>query len=367
MFRKFAARNFRCFQDFEIQPLARVNLIAGKNNVGKTALLEALNAHSAPSTPERIFTANLLRGVGNSSAAHWRELDWLFYAKQSDAVIELMSVHDRAGKGALQVRLAQPEERSLFPTEANGALKSELQIGAGVVSPNELVLDYEDSQGQVFTSSARLTPSETKSSSTTGDPFEIKFSSSNVNPYVPAILILNYPRFPEAYAEQYSALVETGRDADVLPALQALDPRIQRLDLLYRTNMPIFHADVGTVPLMPLLHMGEGIARVLSWLLVIMTNETGTVLIDEIENGLHYSALVDVWKAVDVAARESNVQVIATTHSWECVKAAQRAFADGDDDDFRLHRLEQRDGEIVAITYDQEQLETSIEFNFEVR
>lgn len=367
MFRKFTARNFRCFQDFKIEPLARVNLIAGKNNVGKTALLEALNIHSAPSTPERVFAANFLRGAGSSNAAHWRELDWLFYAKQSDGVIQFESVHDRAGQGALRVRLAQPEERSLFPAEANGALKTELQIGAGIVSPNELVLDYVDNEGQVFTSFARLTPLETQFSSTTNDPFEIKFSSSNIDPYVPAILILKYPRFPDAYAEQYSALVETGRDGDVLPALQALDPRIRRLDLLYRTNMPMFHADVGTVPLVPLVHMGEGIARVLSWLLVIKTNENGTVLIDEIENGLHYSALIDVWKAVGIAARDSNVQVFATTHSWECVRAAQQAFAESDEDDFSLHRLERRDDEVVAITYDQEQLESAMEFNFEVR
>ena len=64
MFRKFTVRNFRCFRDIEIEPLARVNLIAGRNNVGKTALLEALNIHSAPSTPERVFAANFLRGAG---------------------------------------------------------------------------------------------------------------------------------------------------------------------------------------------------------------------------------------------------------------------------------------------------------------
>ena len=98
-----------------------------------------------------------------------------------------------------------------------------------------------------------------------------------------------------------------------------------------------------------------------------MTAKDGTVLIDEFENGLHYSALVDAWKAVGAAARQSNVQVFATTHSWECVLAAHRAFAESDEDDFRLHRLERRDGEVVALTYDQEQLDTAIEFNFEVR
>ena len=162
-------------------------------------------------------------------------------------------------------------------------------------------------------------------------------------------------------------MVEAGREEELLPSLQALDPRIRRLELLYRANKPMLYADIGNGQLVPLLYMGEGLGYVLSWQLAVMTAKDGTVLIDEFENGLHYGALVDAWKAVGAAARQSNVQVFATTHSWECVLAAHRAFAESDEDDFRLHRLERRDGEVVALTYDQEQLDTAIEFNFEVR
>ena len=367
MLRKFSVRNFRCLRELDIEPLARVNLIVGENNVGKTALLEALNLHCAPDSPERVFGVNFFRGGGGSNADHWRELGWLFHARQTNVDIELRSDHRRAGEGSLQIKFAQPEERSLLPADANGALKTELHMGANIVSPNELVLEYVNNDGQEFTSYARLTPLETTSSSTNVDPLEIKFSSSSIDPYGPAVLVPKYPRFPEIYAEQYSALVETGREGEVLPPLQALDPRIQRLELLYRARIPQFHVDVGSVPLIPLLHMGEGISHVLSWLLVIKTNENGTVLIDEFENGLYHAALVDVWKAIGGAALDSNLQVFATTHSWECVIAAQNAFAESGDDEFRLHRLERRDDDIVAITYDQEQLATSIEFNFEVR
>ena len=367
MFRKFAARNFRCFQDFEIEPLARVNLIVGENNVGKTALLEALLLHCVPSTPENSFGVNFFRGAGGSTADHWKELDWLFNVKQTDAEIELRTVHDRAGESALRIRLAQPKERSLLPAESNGALQTELHSRATIAQPNELILEYTDHEGQEFTSRARLAPLETKSFSPNVDPMEVKFSSSNIDPFGRAVLMLKHPRFPEVYAELYSALVEAGREAELLPPLQALDPRIQRLELLYRANMPLFHADIGGVPLMPLLYMGDGISHVLSRLLVIKTTKNGTVLIDEFDNGLYYSALIDVWKAIGTAARQSNVQVFATTHSWECVTAAQNAFAESGDDEFRLHRLERRDGDIVAITYDQEQLATSIELNFEVR
>ena len=39
---KIKIENFKCFDKLEVNGLSRVNLIGGKNNVGKTALMEAL-------------------------------------------------------------------------------------------------------------------------------------------------------------------------------------------------------------------------------------------------------------------------------------------------------------------------------------
>jgi len=46
MYQSFHVKNFRCFDDLQLNDLARVNLIAGKNNTGKTSLLEALFLHA---------------------------------------------------------------------------------------------------------------------------------------------------------------------------------------------------------------------------------------------------------------------------------------------------------------------------------
>ena len=62
-----------------------------------------------------------------------------------------------------------------------------------------------------------------------------------------------------------------------------------------------------------------------------------------------------------------NVQVFATTHSWECIKAAHEAFSETEPYDLRLHRLERINGEIKAVTYDKKTLDTSVEMNLEVR
>ncbi len=353
MLRKFSVRNFRCLRKLDIEPLARVNLIVGENNIGKTALLEALYLHFKPDTPEAPWNVNHSRGVRGNLADSWQELVWLFYAKQTAASIELISKNSQEKNNALRIRLVEPEERLLVPTETDGAEQTNVDMLAAVAQSNVLKLEYTDHTGKDCTSQAHLVPGGISSSSFNNPP------SSNV------ALVLKNPRFSEEHAQRYSSLVEAGREEELLPSLQALDPRIRRLELLYPANKPMLYVDIGQ--LIPLLYMGEGLGYVLSWQLAVMTAKDGTVLIDEFENGLHYSAQVDAWKAVGAAARQSNVQVFATTHSWECVLAAHRAFAESDEDDFRLHRLERRDGEVVALTYDQEQLDTAIDSNLEVR
>jgi AAA15 family ATPase/GTPase len=132
----------------------------------------------------------------------------------------------------------------------------------------------------------------------------------------------------------------------------------------------MLYGDVGLANLIPLPLMGDGMLHLTNFVLQIANAQNGVVLIDEIENGLHYSVMTNVWKAIASAAKEYNTQVFATTHSWECIRYAHEAFSSEKtyDEDFRLHRLDrQDDGEITVVTYDQESLGASLEFGMEVR
>ena len=115
--------------------------------------------------------------------------------------------------------------------------------------------------------------------------------------------------------------------------------------------------------------MGEGFNRLANLTLSIANSENGVVLIDEIENGLHYSVHVDVWKAIANAAREFKVQVFATTHSLEMIRAAHQAFKDDEPYDFRLHRLyrSQKTNQIDVATFKEDNIETAIDMNLELR
>ena len=67
--------------------------------------------------------------------------------------------------------------------------------------------------------------------------------------------------------------------------------------------------------------LGDGITRLLSFILSVFSNQGGVVLIDEIENGFHYTKQNLIWEILYDLAVDLNVQIIANTHSKEMVEA----------------------------------------------
>src|SRR5262249_1285242 len=119
--------------------------------------------------------------------------------------------------------------------------------------------------------------------------------------------------------KHFGELEAAKRQDEILPALQILEPRLKRLSLIPLSAEPVIDGDIGLPRLVPVAFMGDGVRRLLSIVLAIANASGGVVLIDEIENGLHYSVQKQVWQAIAKAARRLDVQVFATTHSWECL------------------------------------------------
>ena len=107
--------------------------------------------------------------------------------------------------------------------------------------------------------------------------------------------------------------------------------------------------------------------RLAGLLLGISSVSGGVALIDEIENGFHYTVLPKLWQSLARVARQFEVQIFATTHSRECIEAAHHAFLEMGDTDFLLHRLERTNGSILVLTYDPEILKAALEAELEVR
>ncbi|UCE07503.1 MAG: ATP-binding protein [bacterium] len=93
------------------------------------------------------------------------------------------------------------------------------------------------------------------------------------------------------------------------------------------------------------------------------------ISIDEIENGFHYSSQEILWNVIINFVKEFNVQIFATTHSLECVKACSSAYSRlyPQEDDLRLFRIERQKDNFDVISYDNTLLESSLNSNWEVR
>ena len=118
---------------------------------------------------------------------------------------------------------------------------------------------------------------------------------------------------------------------------------------------------------MPLKSLGDGAIRLFGIALALANSQDGFLLIDEAENGIHHSVQTDFWKMIMQTARENNVQVLATTHSWDCVTGFARAAKEVKEVDGLLVRLEKDNGGTRTVEYSEEDLRVGPEQGIEVR
>jgi AAA15 family ATPase/GTPase len=166
--------------------------------------------------------------------------------------------------------------------------------------------------------------------------------------------------------ERLDKILVKKEEEKFIRALRHIDYRISDITLGAKNKI---YFDVGIDRLIPIQIMGDGIIRLLSFLVTIANAENGIVLIDEIENGFHYSALESVWGSIYDAAKQYNVQIFATSHSSECIKAYNNIQASMllKEDTLRLFRIEKNKDVFETFKYDTEVLESSFENNWEIR
>ncbi len=100
--------------------------------------------------------------------------------------------------------------------------------------------------------------------------------------------------------------------------------------------------------------------------LALVHAKDGLLLVDEIENGIHYSVQPDLWRLVFEMATRLNVQVFATTHSYDCIKAFEEAARESEEEGV-LVRLARKGDRTLVGEFDERELEIAVEGEIEVR
>ena len=360
MYTSLWIRGFKCFDELTLGNLSRVNLFAGVNNSGKTALLEAIFLHCGAYSPEITFKLNAFRGIEkvNTELTPWAETpwDWFFANMDTAREIELSGQVRNRPRRSLWLRvLRNPEDLARVPSvTGQRQVNDDLSIPA-TAAAQVLELCYREDEREgcyyliIDQNGARTEPLPP------APPF-------------PAIFLPARGRFsPAVDAQRFGTLRTENKHDVILDALRVIEPRLRDLTVVAGRLGPLIYGDIGLPRLIPLPFLGEGMGRLASLLLAVGNAPGGVVLVDEIENGLHHSILQRVWEVLGNVAARFDTQIFATTHSFECIEAAHRAFARTDSYEFRLHRLEQVDSRVRCVTYDRETLEGAIDSGLEVR
>ncbi len=351
MYTSFRVQNFRCFRDLRLDDLGRVNLIAGRNNSGKTALLEAIYLHTRPLSPQVLFDLQQTRGLNvpdGSMAIYWKQF---FYGMDSTNPIII--------KGALSSQCTKLRITELPYSEDNA--KSFSTYFRNLIAHGRIKLPEN---GDTILELTLIDDEERNVYVAPNLPMYPNKDAEQRSSFIP---VHGRPD-KRTVADQFSQLEMSGELPKLIKALRIFEPQLNDLRLLSPDSEIIIWARINGSR-MPLRLMGEGINQVSHFILTMMTNPKSCLFIDEIENGLHYTIQKDVWKVIGQIARDLDIQVFATTHSLEMIRAAHEAFKDDAPYDFRYHRLDRDSitGDIEAVTYNQFGMEAVVSIDYEVR
>ena len=347
MLKRLQIRNFRGFNALKIDQLSDINLIVGKNNSGKTSLLEAIFLLSGAGNAQMAINDNVIRdlkpGVVSTDDPFWNQL---FSDLDMGRCIEIEADHSSHEQLILEISLKRQPTTEFSLDHTNGTSITNR------FNERSLMFQYRGPSRKSVKSHIRMK----------GQGFEV--NQPAINPPFHAIMLSSRIGNIQEDAIRLGRLRRQKQGDLILQALQVVEPKLQSIEDNSSSGTPLIWGDIGLSELVPLSVMGEGMTQIARLVLGIASVPDGVVLVDEVENGIHHSVLPDVWRVIDEAARQFRTQIFATTHSFECVMAAHESLSK---DRFRLHRLEIADQINRCVTYEPHVINAAIRHNLEVR
>ncbi|MFN8359920.1 MAG: AAA family ATPase [Candidatus Kapaibacterium sp.] len=376
-------RNFRNLKELRITSLGRVNLFIGKNNTGKSTILEALAIYASKGEFKTIFELLEERGeyvsveaIRQSEAGknitdyNMQALSTLFtdrvisFDKKYGISISQIdpSIHqeensehyvmmlrfvpfrtevvDDGQGGRIRRRNFMLQDDALQEAQHDNLDTGFMRMGGGFFSTTSLDKILNDNVA--YTDNGRK------------DNFQfIKTNTIDRN--------IN--------SKLFDSIALTDKEQYVVDALKIIEPTTERIAFVGNTSQErVAVIKLANNPrILPLRSMGDGMNRILTIILAMVNADNGFLLIDEFENGLHYTTQEQLWKVIFSLAKQLNIQVFATTHSEDCIRGFEAVLNSSGQGDGKLIRLHNENGMIKEVEFNAEELKIATNRNIEIR
>jgi len=317
-------KDFKCFKQFKIEGLQRVNLIAGKNNVGKTALMEACFVNVHAQDVNSFFSAlvaikEMRENINLSSTSYF--LDVSVRKIFNSSLVEYLEMNNQFYTYSNQF------QNHFFIDSGTGIKNYIFKIKNETIKVNSKDFSFE---GKLI---------------------------SNIN------FIDNFGFSNQDIIKNFSAVQKKDAESVLNKAVQTFDPTIEVFKIIDEKPQCKVNGHY-----LEITEFGDGLRHIISIVTALYKTENGYLFIDEVDNGVFYQFLEEMWALILTLSKDLNVQVFATTHSEECIKAYYQAAKKLEEKNISyitMNRL--KDKRIRAGVYDYELLENGMEQDLELR
>ena len=362
MYSSIRIAGYRGLKSFRLTDLGRVNLLVGANNSGKTSILECIE---------------LLRSAGSPNVLHAvlsRRGEWGFLPSEERrvalAVRHLFTDHDLAGRvvissvGGAASTDGWADEVAISVEEADAESQAELPGLFEEETPFHLRVQGSSVSGDF---KAQMTPDGLVDSR--------RFRGQTIGDELVSFVSAGGMGVGEV-VRAFDGVVLTDKEEYVARALRVIEPGIERIASVgYDRGPPVYRGGRGGIFLklqdladrIPIGTLGEGMWRMLGLALALANAKDGVLLVDEIDTGLHYSVMDDMWRMVSERAEALSVQVFATTHSRDCYQSFAVVATPGSQQsgDVTIQRVDASREE--AVRFGGDEVIAAAERNLEVR
>lgn len=367
-FDRLTIRGYRGLSSLELEDLGAFNLLLGANDVGKTSVLEAIFLLTGFANLPLSIRVNNWR---NYVVHDFDDLSLFFNELNTEAPIEIESLSGSGERRTLSIAAETAETAIEQRLESGGNGDASSVKGArgaadrstSSIPSGRRALLYQAaveraSSGRSFSFSGRLAVRD-------GDPETAIDPQSGVEEIIPARFIVS----SHGYSSEAIAEVVVHKKKDVLiEYLRIINSRIEDIAI----SGTVVHADIGLRRMIPLNMFGSGMVRAASMLALLIQGDQRILLIDELDNGLHYRAIPPLLQALMKLSSDRGVQVYVTTHSLEILSALQQVLSQEESSRYQsmttCYALQtDRDGLVRPYRYGYSQFDHCLAHGIEIR